>query len=300
MGNVNATEKIVIEAFVDEVNPTLVNVDKRPLKGGFILENFTATDNIGVSGYDIIINGTDFDISIEELATTTWTGPITSGGIDLYLYSGKVIVALPATYEGVNVTVTAKDFGGLESDPEIFIESVEEGMWIKIDLYEGWNLISLPLIPQSTAREDILSLVLKQGPSGVVVVYGYDQYNDAWITNPAEMTDGWGYWLYIQEDDVLIVQGRETPEPPALPPTYEFTEGWVLGGFKSTTNMDLDTGDGYLGSLESGSYFPYVYVWDAENQRWVMRDVSADSLDPGEGFWIWMYEDQYLIPPIPE
>jgi hypothetical protein len=109
------------------------------------------------------------------------------------------------------------------------------------------------------------------------------------------MTDGWGYWLYVLEYDVLIVQGRATPEPPAMPSTYLFTEGWVLAGFKSTSGKTIAT---YIASLESASYFPYVYVWDAETQNWTMLHTTEDSLEVGQGFWIWMYEDQYLIPPI--
>ncbi|MEM1589358.1 MAG: hypothetical protein QW175_02945 [Candidatus Bathyarchaeia archaeon] len=93
--------------------------------------------------------------------------------------------------------------------------------------------------------------------------------------------------------------GLPTPEPPALPTTYHLPAGWCLAGFTETTNMAADA---YLGSLEPASYFRWLYVWNAPTQSWIMVDTKsgqAGTLNPGQAFWIYLYKDQDLIPPIP-
>lgn len=293
VGNVNDTEAITLEVIEDTIGPSDPVFTKAvPICGGLIVQGLYAEDILtAVHEYQILMNSTVWaTITEAHLTATTWTTDTNYGAFE----RAAVLAGHAGKY--VNITVIAYDIVDNPSNETILYEGlIPEGEWAPIVLYEEWNLISLPLIPESTAREDILSLILEQGASGVIVTYGYNQTIDDWISDPAEMTDGWGYWLYVSEYDVLIVQGTETPEPPATPPTYLFTEDWVLGGFKSTTNRVISD---YIASLEDGSYFPYVYVWDATAQDWDMRGTDA-NLEPGEAFWIWMYEVQSLIPPPP-
>ncbi|MEM2263190.1 MAG: hypothetical protein QW160_03125, partial [Candidatus Bathyarchaeia archaeon] len=194
--------------------------------------------------------------------------------------------------------IAAVDYGGNEGPAVSTIISVPKGTWYPIVLHEGWNLVSLPLIPNNTATSSIYSLILKQGAAGVTVTYGFDNTAKSWIMNPTTMADGKGYWIYMKAYDVLIVQGLPTPEPPALPTTYHLPAGWCLAGFTETTSMEADV---YLESLEPGS-FRWLYVWDAAAQSWTMVDTrpeSTDLLAPGQAFWIYLYQDQDLIPPIP-
>jgi hypothetical protein len=275
----------------DKVKPSAPTYTPEPICGGVVIRQITATDNVGVLGYRIYTNTTHRDVTLTDLNSATMT--TVSGGIT---FSGALVLDL-STFAGkvVNLTICTIDFGANPSIPTTYYLSIPEEQWYPVELYEGWNLFSLPLIPYSTARANILSLVLKQGAAGVNVVYGYNNATDSWIINPATMTDGLGYWVNVKAYDVLIVQGRQLPPPPALPSTYYLTEGWVLAGFKCTQPMNVST---YLSSLEADTYFKYIYVWDAENQNWLMLSGS-DNLQPGQGFWIWIYEDQYLIPPLP-
>ena len=63
----------------------------------------------------------------------------------------------------------------------------------------------------------------------------------------------------------------------------------------------------YLSSLREDSYWKYIWVWDAEQQKWLLIEVGAkdeegnpvDILHPGQAFWIYMYEEQDLLPPSP-
>jgi len=107
------------------------------------------------------------------------------------------------------------------------------------------------------------------------------------------MTDGYGYWLYMLDYDVMIVEGIQTLPAPALPQTYEFTEGWVLAGYKQLDTYEVTA---YCNSFEDHSYFDIFYTWDAslETPAW----GTPTSLNPGQGFWIYMYSDQNLIAPL--
>jgi len=286
----NHTSEMTVYIERDYVPPYEIGfTSATPIYGGLVIHGLYANDLVGVNDYVFERNGTDPTIILQtELDSTSWTGNAFNGVVvlDLTAYAG----------ENVNITVYARDYGANEGDEiVVYAGPIAEGEWCSVELYKGWNLFSLPLIPRSTARADILSLVLKQGAAGVNVVYGYDTATDSWIINPAVMTDGLGYWVNMKAYDVLIVEGRQLPPPPALPPTYYLTEGWVLAGFKCIEPMSVGE---YLLSLEADTYFEYIYIWDAENQNWLMLD-SGDTLQPGQGFWIWMYEDQYLIPPLP-
>jgi hypothetical protein len=58
----------------------------------------------------------------------------------------------------------------------------------------------------------------------------------------------------------------------------------------------------YVESLETGSYFRWLYVWDSETQSWEMVDTNPSTsgqISPGQAFWIYLYKDQDLVPPIP-
>jgi len=113
------------------------------------------------------------------------------------------------------------------------------------------------------------------------------------------MTDGKGYWIYMKAYDVLIVQGRPTPTPPALPTTYHLIKGWNLVGYTETVSMNASA---YVESLETDSYYRWLYVWNAQTQSWSMVDTNPatrGTLGPGQAFWIYLYKDQDLVPPIP-
>ncbi|MDW8040158.1 MAG: hypothetical protein RMJ03_01875 [Nitrososphaerota archaeon] len=280
----------------DRIKPSAPTFTVQPICGGAIIRALTATDNVGVLSFKVYVNGTlTATVSLTSLQAPT----LTSIGVH-NTFSGILILKL-AGYAGrtANISIAAVDYGANEGPRVSAAISVPKGTWYPIVLCKGWNLVSLPLIPNSTATSSIYSLILKQGAAGVTVTYGFDNTAKSWTMNPTTMTDGKGYWIHMKAYDVLIVQGLPTPEPPALPTTYRLPAGWCLAGFTETTSM---TADIYLESLEPGSYFRWLYVWDAATQSWTMVDTksgSSGTLFPGQAFWIYLYQDQDLIPPIP-
>ncbi|MDI6889067.1 MAG: Ig-like domain-containing protein [Methanocellales archaeon] len=170
----------------------------------------------------------------------------------------------------------------------------------EIELYGGWNLISLPLIPENSSIEAVLS-----GMEGGTVesVWAYDASTGDWYVytpGPAadtltEMKDGIGYWVKMDGSADLVVRGVTMYPGAQVPPSYPVYEGWNLIGFKST---EWNYAEDYLAS-----------VWDYFNEPWSYPLVyypeskygfySAYYMEPGHGYWIYMSEDGMIAPPAP-
>jgi len=271
--------------------------------GGFIIYGLTATDIVGINSYNIYFNSTLWAaISPLQLNSSTlyWPYYATIGNItvlDLFdQYSAGAVA---------NITINAVNYGSNVGPSITFFVTVQVGQWYPLELYPKWNLISLPLIPYSTATSDIYSLLLLNGASGVNFAYSFDNVAKTWTLNPTSMADGNGYWIDMKAYDVLIVQGYPIYAPPGSPPPiveYSLTTGWNLAGF---TETDWWYGYEYVASLQYTSalqsYFRYAYVWDAYDQNWYTVDLlgtyGTTYFNPGQGFYIYTYSSQTLIPP---
>jgi hypothetical protein len=294
----NHTSTIEVYIKRDFEKPTAPSFTIQPICGGAIIRNLVATDNVGIYAYRVLVNGTL--ITPEVLKTQLESTSLVSE--DAWVaFSNVLVLKLPSDYAGkiANITIVAVDYGSNIGPGTSKCVTIPKGEWYPIVLYSGWNLISLPLIPVSEARADVLSLILKQGPAGATVTYGFDNKAKSWIMNPANMTHGQGYWIYMKSYDVLIVQGTSIEEYWGLEPIhYLLYKGWNLVGYTAITPGSASE---YLSSLEGGSYYKYVYVWKAEDQRWMMVKAiePAGTLYPGQAFWIFLHSDQTLIPPVP-
>jgi hypothetical protein len=266
--------------------------------GGIVIWGINATDAESlVVGYNVYINeSTAKYITTDQLASTEWH-PIP--GTNLYSFSGVLVLDLTGA-QWANITIAAVDGAENENATTVYAGEIPKGTWYPVVLYPKWNLVSLPLIPNSTSTANIYSLILKHGSAAVQVSYGFDNQAKTWIMNPPEITDGNGYWLYITDYDVLIVQGTPHEEYWGRQPVYYVLyKSWNLAGYTETIDRGADW---YVSSLQEGTYFRYLFVWDAQNQRWKMVDTNVTSpgtLSPGQGFWILLYEDQTLVPPVP-
>jgi len=287
----------------DTVKPTPPAFTPETICGGIVIKKITATDNVGILKYKIYINGTASEVSLSDLnsATLKKLPNVPFPGNVSISFSGALVLDLSA-YAGktINLTICTIDYGANPSNPTTYILTIPKGKWHPIELYQGWNLISLPLVPKSTKTSDIYSLILKQGAAAVQVSYGFDNQAKAWTMNPLEIRDGNGYWLYVTSYDVLIIQGTPHEEYWGIQPIYYLLyKGWNLAGYTETTEKGADW---YISSLQEGTYYRYLFIWDAQNQRWKMIDTDGSqpgTLSPGQGFWMLLYEDQTLVPPVP-
>ncbi len=202
----------------------------------------------------------------------------------------------------------------LDTDDEVILDREipftvwEEFHTAKIHLFDGWNLISLPLIPLVSDIEVVLGAA---GLDDVSIVRHYDGATDTWpwyipsAAGPLEtMEDGKGYWIRMEPANnpaTLWIWGKEMPDPPDLPPTYDVVEGWNLIGFKSLEDMDHDL---YLGNLWTAGFSDYSVIWgyDAAAAKYfnvypLITQEPHGQLTPGHGYWLWATKDGTIVPP---
>ena len=170
--------------------------------------------------------------------------------------------------------------------------TVEQGVFDKasIDLVEGWNLISLPLIPLDSDIDVVLAGILDY----VTSVWHYDAAIPDWYSfapggppNLQKMEDGKAYWINMKAaNQTLNLAGTENPVPPALPRDYDVVAGWNMVGFKSTANV---TAADYLDGTE------YVRIYWFDLGGWFSL-TSSQNMTPGLGYWVAFTESGTIYP----
>jgi hypothetical protein len=264
------------------------------IKGGVLIKGLTATDDVAV--YKLkVYNGTQLfvEIPFDKLGSPTlWY----DANKKVFIFKDYVILNLTASVgKTLSIKIAAVDYGQNEGDNSTAISVLVEGYFYPLVLRKGWNLISFPIIPETEDYNIIKTWFLA---GNLKYVYGYDPAS-GFVLNPS-MTHGKGYWIYVADYDVLLVRGSTTelPLPPALPVSYNLKKGWNLAGYTSIYTRSITE---YLSSLEGNSFYKYVYIWDATKQAWTMVNATDPNktLSPGTAFWIYLYNDQTLVPPVP-
>lgn len=170
---------------------------------------------------------------------------------------------------------------------------------VNIPLQPGWNLVSVPVVPD---HSDI-GTVLKPVIGRVVVVWGYSSATKAWsFFRPGPpvagslrtITDGNGYWIYVTAGGVFNVTGSVIPET-QFPQSYQLSPGWNLVGFKPLPAVGRMTVDDYLRSLGNSYDRSNVWVYDNMSGLWIRAD-STHQLQPGQAMWILMTAPATLRP----
>ena len=296
VGNENDAEEITLRVIADLDDPVFVSADVTYLPGvdsARIGDSvvFTAVVTDELAGVDTVtIDATDLESGAAVDLTQDgdiWIATLTVGTVD----SG--------TYE---LTLTATDFAANTATETVTVEVTTKLTGYYVDLEVGWNLFSLPLIPDDSSVEAVLDDVLEN----VDIVWGYK--DNAWsnylpavpeFSTLTDMVDGEGYWVKMTAADTETVSGVELPKPPALPPVYSVYEGWNLIGFKAVDPMFVD---GYLATI------PYTirdssvcYGWEASIQEYDMVYLAGGIVDegfnPGQGYWLYLTEDANIAPP---
>ncbi len=154
----------------------------------------------------------------------------------------------------------------------------------EIALFEGWNFIGLPLSPEDSSFEIILSEIIDYVES----VWAFDGETKTWSSyspgapsNLVEMVEGSGYWIKVAEDVTLTVRGESVN-------TSELAlfEGWNLIGIPfcpEDPSIELMLYD-ILDYVES------VWTYEAYTGTWLSYTPGAPSnltqIIEGKGYWI--------------
>jgi hypothetical protein len=152
-----------------------------------------------------------------------------------------------------------------------------------ITLEEGWNLISLPLVPEKNQVQQLMGGVA----DGVESVWGYS--DGQWQTyvplhpessDLISMTAGRGYWIKVNQAGLsLQFQGKLTDLSMPL------KEGWNLVGFNSIQVRPVSE------ILSEMGITPET-IWGYNNGQWQMYNPAIpgasdlESFEPGRGYWI--------------
>lgn len=162
---------------------------------------------------------------------------------------------------------------------------------IQIGTHIGWNLISLPIVPVTTSLTTLLAPLLAKGE--VKMVWAYTGTPRSWkffapgsppTGTLTTMTDGNGYWIYVNQADTLLVNGFVIP-PASSPPTYSLVQGWNLVGFKPQPTIGSETLGNYLASITGMYDTAHVYTYD--NSAGIWKTLAAsDSLSVGQAFYV--------------
>ncbi len=161
-----------------------------------------------------------------------------------------------------------------------------------VDLVNGYNLISLPLIPYDEDLEDVLSDVISNVDR--VDMYEADETGvgtwNTWYTGtlPPDslftMEDGWGYWVDYSGSPMAFNFGgwefADESDPLIPPPSYDVYNGWNLIGFKSTAPKAAAE---YLAGI-AGKYV-MIYGFDGTSY-FVVGSPGHESFEPGFGYWL--------------
>ncbi len=161
-----------------------------------------------------------------------------------------------------------------------------------IGLVEGWNLISLPLIPLDSSINAVLAGIL----DNVISVWYWDAAAARWYSfapgaasDLTSMRDGKAYWINMETAQTLNLAGREMPVGTQLPPAYNVVVGWNMVGFKSTAT-NVAAAD-YLDGTE------YVRIYLFKNGAWDLIPAPySEFLEPGLGYWVAFTEPGTIYP----
>ena len=231
-----------------------------------------------------------FDASVSMAATA-----------DPDVYTGTGNVKVTASTSSYPITITATDAKGNVATDTSLTLVVDPGAYgAVIDLAEGWNLISLPLIPDDDAIDVVLAGI--GDISNVSSVYYW--YNDGTSTGwqiyvpgsggtLATMEDGKAYFVLMSGEDTLTITGRTMPKPgETTPPIYEVYAGWNFVGFKSLADMDNAV---YLTNLVGS----YTILWGYQpiGGYHLVYPPGTNDMEVGCGYWLWATESGIIVPP---
>ncbi|MBR9702301.1 hypothetical protein GOV13_05270 [Candidatus Pacearchaeota archaeon] len=180
-------------------------------------------------------------------------------------------------------TVTVETFNG--TDYAFYSFDVTVYSW-KIDLVEGWNLVSIPLVPESTNIAAVLGDIkdnIEYGSTSQYTIFSYqfDGNDDnewlkarptsSWTGDLNYVIPGYAYWIKMSALDTLYGFGDKTPNQGQTPPSTTVVDGWnLIGhyGLNTVTNANA------LTSLALGNTTYYDYVG------------TDGNFYPQEGYWI--------------
>jgi hypothetical protein len=171
------------------------------------------------------------------------------------------------------------------SDPTTYTFKTE----IHIQLYEGWNMVSIPPVILGMDVPDMLSSIA--GQYDAVQVYDALDPGDPWkhyhpgkpsqFNDLVVLDDLHGFWILMKNDAILIPDHNDPTTDGGFPGStpVDLVAGWNFVGYPSVTDSPLATLTG----------FTYDIVWAFDGGQWKYYDGTSGTLtqlEVGMGYWI--------------
>lgn len=256
-------------------------------------------DNTTFSGVTLKdTNNNPVTINLQSYNSATHTA--------IFNYSGTL-----GSNKGYTVTLTGlKDLAGnaLPDKSWSFTTATSFSISLSKKGINGWNLISLPVIPTNTSIENVLSNV----KNDVLTVWKYDSTTGNWSmykpndasSDLKDMTAGFGYWINYNKDTSNTIDGSGSLflEGNSVPPSRPLKEGWNLIGYyqKGDTNeiqskCALSTLTSNINDWIAASW--QIPVTGYDNNGKTFTEVNYNGLmTPGQGYWIFMKSAHMYAP----
>jgi|GEM_PF-5716739 len=190
----------------------------------------------------------------------------------------------------------------IDSEPSQISNVIITDISATLSLNSGWNLISIPIKPDNTSVENVLSSIAGK----YISVWAYDNVNQKWTSYnpsvPSHMNDlhnldeTMGFWIEMNESSDLTVAGTKPAKT-----TIPVYNGWNYIGYPH--NESQNVGDAFELTNET-----YYVVWKCNDQSNCTSYVSGlDSankflVEPGYGYSVnvtknktWVFNDKYSI-----
>ncbi|MEA2035894.1 MAG: hypothetical protein U9O94_00190, partial [Nanoarchaeota archaeon] len=171
-----------------------------------------------------------------------------------------------------------------------------------INLKQGWNLISLPLIPSDQSTSTVLSSI----EGNYKKIYYYDSTTKNWeVYNPhrtifdqpnnlLQLNVGRSYWIDISTPTTLTITGYPLTEF-----SLDLATDWNFIGYPYLRGRNITLA---LSSIKS--QFLRIYSYDSEQQNWdiyktyesVYEPNTIQEISPGVGYIIDMKSEAQWLP----
>ena len=147
----------------------------------------------------------------------------------------------------------------------------------ELNLDEGWNLISTPIIPDNDVVDSIFETMESEDSNSFMPVWFWVKGN---YMNASRINCGIGYWISSTQKISTVISG-------AIPDSeeIELKKGWNLIGVIGVHKIPLSN----LSDIGMR-----IWTWDRITQKNNLLEQESDFLEPGTGYWIYSSESILL------